>query len=732
MAVSTNAATERYFAKRSLRLRTLCHHLYSMKFRSDIEGLRGLAILMAISFHLGVPYLSGGFVSVDFFFVISGFLITSLLAGEFAKHEEQAAGSGAISLKRFYIRRVRRILPVAVTIIFLTVSLGYILFNSLRSERILYNGVWALFFCANINAIQQATDYFQEGLPTSPLLHYWSLAVEEQFYFFWPLLFLLSARNWFRLPFFKRLSWERRVFWVISVVGIASYCWSIYATSQNPKGAYFSTLTRTFELATGAAVAILVRMRPNIPVRLKHCLSFASIVLILGTTLTFSSYRNFPGYLGLLPTLATALYIIGGTPSHAGSIPLPNRFLARNPWRLLGTISYSMYLWHFPLILALRDFHPSAGKTGANMALILLALFVLSILSFYFIEKPCRIVSPHHQIDTILDPLFKGSLAKKTGVALSGLTASCMMIFAVLRQPLANGSSVPTPINTSVASAHTSGEARNDLLPLLPEEERALTSWRQKAADGLALQFLPEELIPIQPHLVMPSGLAPPCHDIWNPRYHLEHLEECALGSPTAPKKIAIVGDSRAGAWVQALQGALNPEQWRLYPLTRGHSCGWSYLNPGAPASFECPRLFEDTITQLQKMHPDVLILTEVGFGDRTSFHAALQRYLPLADRVIVITPLQGLPSFEECVGKDNSINKCSVKLFNNYCVELKLGIGNSATLLDVSELFCSNRTCPAIIDNTPVFYDGNHFSKEMANKISPLLKIFLRRAGIE
>lgn len=703
-----------------------------MKFRADIEGLRGLAILMAISFHLGVPYLAGGFVSVDFFFVISGFLITSLLAGEFAKTVSQTSGSGTISLKRFYIRRVRRILPVAVCILLLTVSLGYVLFNPIRSKMILHDGVWALFFGANINAIQQATDYFKEGLPTSPLLHYWSLAVEEQFYFFWPLLFLLSARNWFSLPFFKKISWERRVFWTISFIGIASYCWSIYSTGQNPKGAYFSTLTRTFELATGAAVAILVRIRPNIPLRLKHLFSWTSLGLIVGTTLTFSSYRHFPGYLGLLPTLATALYIIGGIPSPDGPAPLVNRFLSGNPWRLLGTISYSMYLWHFPIILALRDFHPTAGKSGISMALILLTIFVLSVLSFYFIEKPCRIVSPHHEIDTVLDPLFKGGLVKRLGVLATGSSVATALMLLVLFEPATWSSSAPSLINQSAASAPVTTGAPSNLLPLLPEEEKLLTAWHQKVEGGLQLQSLPEALIPIQPHLEMPTGLQQPCHDIWNPRYPLDHLEECALGSADAPKKIAIVGDSRAGAWVQALQGALDPEVWRLYPFTRGHSCGWSYANPNAPASFNCPKLFEDTISQLTEMHPDVLILTEVGFGDRTIFEKMLQRYLPTAERVIVISNLQGLPTFAECLGKDNSISKCPVKLFDNHGAELRLGVEKSATLVDVTDLFCHNRVCPAIIDDTPVFYDGNHFSREMATKLSPLLKIFLRRAGVE
>lgn len=703
-----------------------------MKFRTDIEGLRGLIILLAISFHLEVPYLSGGFVGVDFFFIISGFLITSLLAEEFAKHEVGAPGAGSISLKRFYIRRARRILPVAIAVVLLTVSVAYVLFNPLRFQSIFHGGLWSLLFCANINAIQQSTDYFQEGLPVSPLLHYWSLAVEEQFYFFWPLIFLLSARNSFKIPFFKNVPWERRVLSVISVIGIAAYCWSMYATSQNPKSAFFSTLTRTFELASGAAVAMVVRIRPNIPLGLRHCLSITSILIIVGISLSFSGYRNFPGDLGLLPTIAIAFYIMAGISSNSGPLPFPNRFFSGNPWRLLGTISYSMYLWHFPIILVLRHLHSSAGNTGISMALMLLIIFVLSILSFYFIEKPFRIVSPHHKIDTVLDGLFTGSLLKRAGVGLSGAVIAALMMLAVVREPTTGGTPTTTLISPLASNLSETQEVAAHLPPLLPEEEQMLTSWKRKVAAGLTLQFLPDTLIPLKPHLERSVGLNPPCHDDSNPRYTLEHLEECALGSPSAPKKIAIVGDSRAGAWVQALEGALDPQKWRLYRLTRGHSCGWSFPNPKAPAHFNCPKLFEEALTQLGSIHPDVLILSEGGHGDRTSFHKMLQRYLPVSDRVIVMSTMQSMPSFEECLGKDKSITKCPVTLFDNHGVELKLGIGNSATFLDVTDLFCYNRQCPSVIDNTPVYSDGSHLSREMGPKLSPLLRILLRRAGIE
>ncbi len=700
-----------------------------MKFRFDIEGLRGLAIMMAISFHLGVPYLQGGFVSVDMFFVISGFLITSLLAGEFAKSHANNPDLATVSLKNFYIRRVRRILPVAVFVLIVTVSLGFLLFNPLRSKRILFNGVWALLFGANINAIRQATDYFQEGLPTSPLLHYWSLAVEEQFYFFWPLLFILSARNVFRIPFFRSVSWEHRVFATISFIGIASYCWSMYATHENPKGAYFSTYTRTFELATGAAAAIIVRIYPNISPFIKRLFSYLSIVLIAATVLIYPNFQGFPGYLGIVPTLATALFLVAGIPSSKAPQPFPNRFLSRNPWKLLGTISYSMYLWHFPLILALKDFNPSAGKTSLSMALILVTIFLLATITFYLIEKPCRIVSAHHQIDTSLDPLFNGSWLKKTTVAASGLAvASCLIMIVFTETPATTAQLAKSSLTQTDRQA---ASVNRSLSPLLPHEEKFMNAWHSKVAEGVKLAFLPPNLIPLQAHLVKPTGLEPPCHDTSNPRHPIEHQSECLIGDPEAPKSIAIVGDSRAGAWVQVLKGALNPAEWKIHPFTRGHSCGWSFTSPGAPTSFNCAGIIDDTIERLNELQPDAIILTEVGFGDRNSFRAAIQPYLSASPKILVLSSLQGLPTFEQCLAKDNSIGKCPVKMFDTAGAELQAGVRDLVTIVEVTHLICHERVCAAVIDGSPVFYDGNHFSFEMADKLSEPLKIILRQAGL-
>ena len=165
-----------------------------IRFRADIEGLRAVAVLLVIFDHLAFRGFDGGFIGVDVFFVISGYLITSLLAAEYADKAEARRGRGSISISHFYLRRARRILPAALAVIVAILVASHLLLNSLRIQQVQRDAVWAALFGSNINFIRQANDYFAAGLTTSsPFNHYWSLAVEEQFYFVWPVLFLLVA-----------------------------------------------------------------------------------------------------------------------------------------------------------------------------------------------------------------------------------------------------------------------------------------------------------------------------------------------------------------------------------------------------------------------------------------------------------------------------------------------------------------------------------------------------------
>jgi peptidoglycan/LPS O-acetylase OafA/YrhL len=225
----------------------------SNSFRGDIEGLRAVAVGLVLLDHvLGWP--AGGFIGVDVFFVISGFLITGLLVRERER-------TGRISFRAFYVRRVRRLMPAALAALVATTLAAWALFPRGRFWEAVDDGVWALLFGANIHFAQQGTDYFQQTAAPSPFQHFWSLAVEEQFYLLWPALILAV--------FALRPGGRGRLLGPAKVVVTAgSFAWSVHATMASPATAYFSTLTRAWELGVGALVAVAATPLSRLPDRL--------------------------------------------------------------------------------------------------------------------------------------------------------------------------------------------------------------------------------------------------------------------------------------------------------------------------------------------------------------------------------------------------------------------------------------------------------------------------------
>ncbi|WP_141014897.1 acyltransferase family protein [Nocardioides sambongensis] len=241
--------------------------------RLDIQGLRAIAVLTVVADHAGVGPLSGGFVGVDVFFVLSGFLITSLLVRE-------ADRSGRISLLGFYARRARRILPAATLVLVATLAFAAATLSYLRVERIATDVGWSAVFLANVHFSRLGTDYFAEGLPPSPVQHYWSLAVEEQFYLVWPpllmlVLWLTGRRAAERAGAGERRRIEGPVAIVVAVLGVASFAWSVHLLGDNQTAAYFSSLGRAWELAVGALLAVLAARLERMPTALRWVLSGA-------------------------------------------------------------------------------------------------------------------------------------------------------------------------------------------------------------------------------------------------------------------------------------------------------------------------------------------------------------------------------------------------------------------------------------------------------------------------
>jgi peptidoglycan/LPS O-acetylase OafA/YrhL len=350
------------------------------KFRPDVEGLRAVAILLVILFHAGVPRITGGFVGVDVFFVLSGFVITGLLLREHASSRWEHSASGRIRLLAFYGRRSRRILPAATLVIILTILASYHWLGFLTGDDTARVGRTAALFYANFHFIATGTNYLASQAPPSALQNYWSLSVEEQFYVVYPTLFLLAALSWRRISIRPKLT----VLLVCAIV--ASFAWSIHQTSSNSVAAFFSPFTRAWELAIGALIAVASLQLAKLPRSLATVMTWAGLGGILISAFAFTSATPYPGSAVVLPVISTALIVAGGMAHpRAGA-----EFLLRlPPFQWLGKFSYSLYLWHWPILIIAAQHAGHPLSVEDNLLWVLLAL-VLSVGSYFLIENPIR------------------------------------------------------------------------------------------------------------------------------------------------------------------------------------------------------------------------------------------------------------------------------------------------------------------------------------------------------
>ncbi|MDX8520723.1 acyltransferase family protein [Mesorhizobium dulcispinae] len=341
----------------------------SPDFRPDIEGLRALAVAGVVAFHFGLTALPGGFAGVDIFFVISGYLITRHLVTEISE-------TGRLDFLRFYARRARRLLPAALFVIAATLAAGAIILSP--EEQALYSkgAMWASAYVINLWLIRWSFDYFANDAANNPFIHYWSLSVEEQFYLAWPALLMLAA--WLKPG-------KRTIVLMIAIAGLVSFAVCAWLTTVSQPWAFYFSPLRAWEFAAGGlasmAPAWLLQKRPW----LAPALSLAGLAMIAFAYLTFSEEAPFPGFLVLVPVTGTVLLLLAGA---AGVRDGVNAALALPPLQWIGKLSYSLYLWHWPVIVY-------AGMlveelTLAQRLACLGLTLALSALSYHFIENPIR------------------------------------------------------------------------------------------------------------------------------------------------------------------------------------------------------------------------------------------------------------------------------------------------------------------------------------------------------
>jgi peptidoglycan/LPS O-acetylase OafA/YrhL len=337
----------------------------------DIEGLRGVAVLLVVLYHSGVTFLPGGYVGVDTFFVISGFLITLHLIDP----------SKRLSLRQFYARRIRRLLPSALLVLLVTLIAARIWGPILQVTSVAQDALATAALVVNYRFAASGLDYLQQGANPSPLLHFWSLAVEEQFYFVWPLVILVVLGMTKLRPGRARTT----AFAVVAVVVVAaSLIASITMTGPNPSISYFSIQTRAWELGVGAIIAIAAPLCARIPAAISVVLGWAGLALVLGSAVLLTDASPFPGYLAIAPVAGSGLIIVGGFIGSRGSV---GSLLGTRILRFLGSVSYTWYLWHWPIIVIAPYLFHTSFNVGDKLAMSFLALW-FAILTSLWIERP--------------------------------------------------------------------------------------------------------------------------------------------------------------------------------------------------------------------------------------------------------------------------------------------------------------------------------------------------------
>ncbi|CPR11768.1 acyltransferase domain-containing protein [Mycobacterium bohemicum DSM 44277] len=388
-------------------------------FRPDIEGLRAIAVIAVVLYHAGIPGITGGYVGVDVFFVISGFLITRLLW-------QEVAATNSVAVGRFYAARARRLLPAAAVVGAATALLAAVALPPLQARSVFVDGIASALYVGNYRFATQGTDYLAPGMP-SPFQHYWSLGVEEQFYLVWPVLIIGTAWLLGRLGRTGAAARAMPYAVALGVVGAASLTAAVWWTRTSPSWAFFSLPTRAWELAAGGLVALSIPQWRRLPLLPAAIAGWGGLVLILATCTQLGPHTPYPGTAALLPVLGTALVIGAGCATKGLGV---GRVLCRPAMRSIGRVSYSWYLWHWPLLLLM----PSLLGVPAGPAVRLSATLVsagLAVLTLHLVENPGRFAATLRR--SVTASLGVAAVAAEQGatVAAGGQYADLTDLFCV-------------------------------------------------------------------------------------------------------------------------------------------------------------------------------------------------------------------------------------------------------------------------------------------------------------
>jgi peptidoglycan/LPS O-acetylase OafA/YrhL len=371
-----------------------------MKYVKSLDGLRAVAILAVLGFHAAPETLRGGFTGVDVFFVLSGYLITSVILYDIR--------DGKFSFREFYLRRIQRLLPNAILMIFVTVGLCFLLLLPSMAVEVARHGLWVMFNLSNFYIWHNAGGYWGDSASALPLLHTWSLAVEEQFYLLFPLTLSLLARR-------------KNLFIITACLSLISLALSIYGTRTHPTATFYLLPTRAWQLLLGAALATFLvpvksdqQLRSVRPSLLIDCAGWVALLVLFAGFFVIREGNRYPGVIALVPVIGTLTLLISIANSETGA----SRLLSKSPFVLIGKLSYSLYLWHWPMTVIGRSIAELLGRSRRVGDLIGLSVGIgLGVIAYWGVEVPLR---------------KRGTGRRRRLVALGGMFAACGVLCIIV------------------------------------------------------------------------------------------------------------------------------------------------------------------------------------------------------------------------------------------------------------------------------------------------------------
>ncbi len=657
-------------------------------FRADIEGLRGVAVVAVVLYHAHFGF-SGGYVGVDVFFVLSGFLITGLMLDE-------RVSTGAVGFAAFFARRIRRLLPASVLVFVATIALVMVLLGPLQVLELTDQAKWVALFGSNIWFSSHATDYLQaEG--ASPFQQYWSLAVEEQFYLVWPFLFAAAC-----IGASGARAVNRRVLATLAVVIAASFALAVWWTGVRQPSAFFLLPARAWELGAGALLAVAVRRGARLPRPMALPLGWLGLGGIAAAMLLYSHSTVFPGWSALVPVLGTVLVLAAGTDDEdrPTGFPSVSKLLGTSVPMWFGRYSYSLYLWHWPLLVV---FESRAGGSlpATQRSLLVAAAVALSVITYHSVENRVR---------------FARGLVGQPGrtFALGGL-----LVAVALASTLALGTvSATSDAGEATVEGERTGFVPADLSPPLAaakDDDSAIYTSGCQHGLGQAEAGTPESIGP------------------------------CMFGAADGPV-VHLTGDSHGGHWFPALEQAATDHGWMLRATTKA-SCplaGVTVHREDVNRDYtECDAYREAVLAGIESDPPDLVVIAHKSafYEDMLGEEAWSAGLADTVDRLARVTDVavlrdnpwaaQSVPNclsvnLEDVTPCEFAVGEADVRLAHSEgrAVEESGGV-----YLDPVEFVCPDGTCPAVVGNLLAFKDRHHLAPEFSRSLSDPLARLLAEA---